>query len=454
MKSDKVNCARVRLSGVYVHTVSFVLQYNTTEVYRTKKGGVFISSLMLALCICSAAVAGILSLFAMVANGVLIYVIYKDPLNCFRKPMTVLIAALAINDFLTGSVIGTFHVLNEISCETGVQSPSAKGTFETVIGLFALNNTTFLVMGLSGERLIAVTYPFHYRARASGRKTLACVVCIVLYSFVFCLLQVINDISLGIYNALQLHLNMTFPLVAVLIANFVLLRVLRGYRSRRRACSMSSDGSDSYFSTKEKMFEIEKQFASTAILIVIFLVISHAPYYLMTLIEVHCSDCIDGDWFVFCQRISLPFLFINPACNPFIYTFRIRQCRRSLKVLFFKWQETVDVSPRPSHVVTGPPARNAIVLRKISRMCSTTGQFVEEFKEENLSDYFDLGIDNLANIDANYYHDVFETKAEEKQQELQNGKTLRDSTTNGTCMKTSDIGQEEEDNSLVYDTKL
>ena len=87
-------------------------------------------------------------------------------------------------------------------------------------------------------------------------------------------------------------------------------------------------------------------------------------------------------------------------------------------------------------------------------MCSTTGQFVEEFKEENLSDYFDLGIDNLANTDANYYHDVFQTKAEEKQQELQNGKTLRHSTTNGTCMKTNDIGQEEEDNNLVYDTKL
>lgn len=450
MKNYKVNCTRVGLSGVYVHTVSLVFHYNTTE-----KGGVFISSLMFALCICSAAVAGILSLFAMVANGVLIYVICKDPLNCFRKPMTVLIAALAINDFLTGSVIGTLHVLNEISCETGVESPSAKGTLETVIGLFALNNTTFLVMGLSGERLIAVAYPFHYRAKASGRKTLACVVCIVLYSFVFCLLQLIKDILMGIYYALQLHLNMTFPLVAVLIANFVLLRVLRGYRSRRRACSMSSDGSDSYFSTKEKMFEIEKQFASTAILIVIFLVISHTPYYLMTLIEVHCSDCISGDWFIFCQRISLPFLFVNPACNPFIYTFRIRQCRRSLKVLFFKWQETVDVSPRPSHVVTGPSVSgDAIVLRKISRMCSTTGQFVQEFKEENLPDYFGLGIDNLVVIETKYYNDVFQTKAEEKQQELQNCKTLRYSTSGDTCMKTNDANQEEEDENLVYDTKL
>lgn len=348
---------------------------------------------MLAICICSAAMAGILSMLAMVANGVLLYVMYKDPLRCFRKPISVLIAALAVQDFLTGCVIGTLHIRNEISCKTIQERTPVTGSFESIIGLFSINNGTLLVMGLSVERLIAVTLPFYYRATASGRKTLLCAVCIVAYSLVFCLLQ-LTGIPEGIYSVLQLHLNMTFPLIAVLIFNFALLRVLRGYR--KRVCSMSSDASDSSFSAAaEKRIDIDKQFAFTAILIVLFLVLSHSPYYLMTLIEAHCSHC-NGEWLVACRRISLPFLFINAACNPFTYTFRIPQCRRSLKVLFLRRQDTVEVSPRSPK--TPNSLQTTAVLRKWSKVSATNGQVIETFTDENLPDDFGMGIDNPTDV--------------------------------------------------------
>lgn len=362
---------------------------------------------MLAICVCSAIMAGILSLLAMVANGVLLYVMYKDPLRCFRKPISVLIAALAVNDFLTGSVISVLHIRNEIICKTQVERPPITGSFESIIGLFIINNGTFLVLGLSMERLIAVALPFYYRATASSKKTLACAVSIVVYLLVFSLLQS-SSIPVGIYYTLHLHLNMTFPLVAVLIFNFALLRVLRGYR--RRACSMSSDASDSSFSAAvEKRFDIDKQFAFTAILIVLFLVLSHSPYYLMTLIEVHCSYC-HGEWFVSCRRIAVPFLFINSACNPFTFTFRIPQCRRSLKLLFCKWQEIVEVSPT-SPTGSASSTENPVVLRKISKLCPKTGKFVETFTEENLPDDCGMGIDNPQEVlDIDLDLDVWDTK--------------------------------------------
>ena len=348
---------------------------------------------MIAICICSAAMAGILSILAMVANGVLLYVMYKDPLRCFRKPISVLIAALAIQDFLTGSVIGTLHIHNEISCETIPERTPVTGSFKSIIGLFSINNGTLLVMCLSIERLIAVALPFYYRATASGRKTLLCVVCIVAYSLLFCLLQ-LSGIPEGIYSVLQLHLNMTFPLIAVLIFNFALLRVLRGYR--KRVSSMNSDASDSSFSASaEKRIDIDKQFAFTAILMVLFLVLSHSPYYLMTLIEVHCSHC-NGEWFVSFRRISRPFLFINAACNPFTYTFRIPQCRRSLKVLFLRRQDTVEVSPRSPN--TPDSLQIPVVLRKWSIFSPTNGQFIETFTDQNLSDDFGMGIDNPQDV--------------------------------------------------------
>ena len=356
----------------------------------------------------------------MVANGILLYTMYKDPLNCFRKPITVLIAALAVNDFLTGSITGTFNILKELYCiSDGIRNQPEAGSFATIIDLFALNNGTLLVMGLSGERLIAVAFPFYYRATASSRKTLACVICIVAYSFVFCLLQ-LSSIPMGIYSTLQLHLNLTFPLMSVLIFNFVLYHLLR--RHMRRACSTSSNASDSSFAAAmERRFDIDKQFAFTALLIVLFLVLSHAPFYLMTLIEVHCSHCVQGEWFMSFRRISLSFRFINSACYPFIYTFRIRQCRRSLKVLFLKRQKSVEVSPRSSQVVN--PLRNEVVLRRLSRMCPRTGELVGEFREENFLDYLSLGIDNMAHEDLDGQLDLCDTKTlETKQNETVKGK--------------------------------
>lgn len=348
---------------------------------------------MIAICICSAAMAGILSIVAMVANGVLLYVMYKDPLRCFRKPISVVIAALAMQDFLTGSVVGTLHIRNEISCETIPERTPVTGSFKNIIGLFSINNGTLLVMCLSIERLIAVALPFYYRATASSRKTQLCAVCIVVYSLIFCLLQ-LSGIPEGVYSALQLHLNMTFPLIAVLIFNFALLRVLRGYR--KRVSSMSSDASDSSFSAAaEKRIDIDKQFALTAFLIVLFLVLSHSPYYLMTLIEVHCSHC-NGEWVVSCRRISLPFLFINAACNPFTYTFRIPECRRSLKVLFFRRQDAVEVFPKSPN--TPDWLQTPIVLRKLSIFSPANGQFIETFTDENLPHDFSMGIDNPQDI--------------------------------------------------------
>lgn len=362
------------------------------------------TSFVHAICVCSATLAGILSLLAMVANGMLLYVMYKDPLRCFRKPISVLIAALAANDLLTGSVISGLHIRNEISCEIHADETTTRTSFESIVGLFAINNGTFLVMSLSVERLIAVALPFYYRATASGRKTLACAVCVVAYSVAFCLLQ-FTGIPQGIYDMLQVHLNMSFPLVAVIIFNFLLLKVLRGYR--RRACSMNSDASDSAVSANEKRFDIDKQFAFTAILIVLFLFISHLPYYIITLVEVHCTHC-EGIWLVSCRRILLPFLYINAACNPFTYTFRIRQCRRSLKLLFFKWQETIEVSPRAP--ATPDSTRSPIALRKISQICPKTGKIVETFGDRHIADDFDLGIDNPQEITDDFDSDVWDTK--------------------------------------------
>lgn len=364
---------------------------------------------MQTICIFSAVVAGALSLLAMVLNGVALYIMYKDPLNCFRrKSITVLLAALAVNDFFTGSVVSLFYIWNNIACDpTGMRSRPATENVESIIDVLAHNNGILLITCLSAERLTAVALPFYYRATASSRKTLISIFCLIAYSFVFSLLQ-LSTIPRGIYLTLQLHLNMTFPLFAVLVLNFGVLHILR--RNRRPSCSRNSDSTDKHSS----VHRLDITF--TAILIVLLLLISLAPYYIMTLIEFHCSHCVESTWFIPCRQISLLFRFIHCACNPFTYSFRISECRQSLKVLFCKWRNTAELSSSDSRAVS--PTQSKIFLRKISLKCVKTGEILREFVESNVPDNLTLGIDNMTKMDQAVDLGALDTetnKNEEKQ---------------------------------------
>lgn len=144
-------------------------------------------SFMYVICVCLVILVGILFLLVMVVNGMLFYVMYKDFLCCFCKLILVFIVVLVVNDLLIGFVISGFYICNEIFCEIYVDEMMICMSFESIIGLFVINNGMFFVMSLFVECLIVVVLLFYYCVMVSGRKILVCVVCVVVYFVVFCL---------------------------------------------------------------------------------------------------------------------------------------------------------------------------------------------------------------------------------------------------------------------------
>lgn len=286
------------------------------------------------LCVISGVLAGVLSFISVSANTIVLIVLYKDPLGCFRKPIAVFIAVLALVDLITGAVVSANHVKGEVSCALGQQPSRPKnGSFASIAAIFTLNAGNYILLALSIERLVAVAYPFYYRHSASLKKTAACVTAILCYSLLFCLLQ-LTRLPVGIYFMVQVHLNISFPLVAVFIVNILICCILK--RRRLRANSMSSEVSDTFNAAKEngRGYEREKEFAITAILIVVLFVLSLIPYYVMIQIEEYCPRCVSARWFIVFRKLSLPLLFVSAAVNPFIYSLRLSQCRRSFRIIF------------------------------------------------------------------------------------------------------------------------
>ena len=147
------------------------------------------SDFRVAICTTGLIVLVVFFLVASVANGLLLVVLYEDPLRCFRKPIVVSKAVLALIDLLSGSITGIDVSYNSILCALGKENTSSlEGTIlAAVFAGFTICTANILALLLSCERLFAVAFPFDYRQKPTVRRGVIAVVSVVVYSQTFSL---------------------------------------------------------------------------------------------------------------------------------------------------------------------------------------------------------------------------------------------------------------------------
>ena len=79
-------------------------------------------------------------------------------------------------------------------------------------------------------------------------------------------------------------------------------------------------------------------------LILACLVVSLAPYFAAIIIASHCASCSEQNWISVLLESSVVFLFLNSAANPFLTTFRIRELKKSVKIVLHLTQEGNEIS--------------------------------------------------------------------------------------------------------------
>ena len=95
---------------------------------------------------------------SLLTNGILLLILYLDPLKKFRTTTSYLIISLTISDFLTG----------------GVACAYAFGNPPVIMGIFwaTITSTVFTVFFMSCQRLVVVVYPFKARHLITKRRIL------------------------------------------------------------------------------------------------------------------------------------------------------------------------------------------------------------------------------------------------------------------------------------------
>ena len=282
--------------------------------------------------------AGICSLLfgllALLTNGVLLFIIYKDPYKYFRtRATTSFVVSLALSDFIGGSFVQPLYAAYAFCVTTGVEGEKLYRV-SLISSHISTKISILTVVALSVDRYLAIKLSWKYKALVTTRKVVVCSTIIWLFCGAFEASHSTGG-SEELFHSIDLHLQTTVPLMtlcAVYAATYIKLR-----RYSRNVVFVRAENTES---GRPRIFvrniRLEKKIVLTVVLIIVVLFISIVPYLIVNNLEEQCleeeGNGVCGELgFVITKWLSVPMFCISCAVNPFLYAWRIPQYRQALR---------------------------------------------------------------------------------------------------------------------------
>lgn len=285
------------------------------------------------LCLGSGIAFAFLLLLISVSNGFIIVVLYKNPLRCFRKSFAMFLMFITAVDLYIGTVVCSGEAVMRLLCASGDGQIPQEGDVVRILGYFGINSSILLATAMSVDRLIAIVWPHFYRRKISPRNVVLFNAVICVCSSIFASLQ-FAGVAMDVYRIIDVHLHTTFPLTTTAVAYLAIFFFLRKRgRVVLQKQTISARNSTLRDIQRMKNAQIERKIATTSFLILLLLIVSLLPYFVITFLYEKCNDCDERRWFFAFKESSTVFLFVNSTVNPFLTTFRINELKHSVKIV-------------------------------------------------------------------------------------------------------------------------
>lgn len=283
---------------------------------------------------------------------------------------------IAAVDLFNGVVVCSGEALMRFWCALGNERVPRDGDYVRIMGYIGINSSILLVTAMSVDRLLAVLCPHFYHRRVKARKLVIVNTAIVVFSTIFSLIPIAEEVPLNVYLSIDIHLHTTFPLVTTTVAYLGIYLVLKK-RSRvdfKRETRMRNNSVLQEI-RRATIAQRERKFASISFSILLFMILSLVPYFVVIIIEVNCNSCGYQTWFHALRESCVIFLFLNSAVNPLLTTFRINELKQSVRIVFhLRRQENAN-----NHVESASCPQNSSVLNShvtASTRLETISQFL------------------------------------------------------------------------------
>ena len=285
------------------------------------------------LCLGSGIIFLVLLFAISVPNGFILVVLYKNPLRCFRKPFSVFLVFIAVVNLFNGVVVCSGEAVMRFLCVFNDQKIPQEGDIVMILVYIGINSSMLLVTAMSVDRFVAVICPHFYLNKVKPRELVISNTIICVFASIFASLQ-LAEISMDIYRLVDVHLYITFPLTTTSSAYFGIYIFLRKrYRDDLQRQPEMATNPTLYNMKRLRVAQMERKFATTSFLILLFLFVSLIPYYIENFLDFKCPECRKQRWFFAFRESSLLFLFLNSVVNPFLTALRVDGLKQSAKII-------------------------------------------------------------------------------------------------------------------------
>ena len=264
----------------------------------------------------------LMALITAFSNGLVIFLFLKDPKKCLRSsPTSLLVASLALVDFLVGSALEPTDAYFNLSMASG-KKPSIPRKDLQSAAAYLLLCSMLLLMLITFDRHTAVSRPIQYSHRITRKRVFLSVVLVCIYCalLIFTIRQWGEDFRNEIFCG---HVDLVLVITTVLFCSIV-------YSLRRQTSKLKrlSVNSDDVFVVQAAVRE-RKVTLTLALMLVVFLACT-MPWFLMMQIFDYCVVC-QTNWWV--MKLLFILFQANCAFNPFLCTLRLPRYKVALNII-------------------------------------------------------------------------------------------------------------------------
>lgn len=267
-------------------------------------------------------VSALLSLVTIPGNLLVVLAVLIDPNKDLRSPFMYLVANLALADLVVGVVTDPVSSVYHFKSALGLIN---NGTLILSVHMPFFISCTASVLSLAAltiDRYLAITSPIRYRATLNPmRALLACVlVWILSLSFPFAYLY------LGF-----IHYTFLFANTAVVLTFAILLiAYIRIYKTFRRQVREWDKLHDSTEENRARKLTVrwEQKITKTLLIMLALFISCYLPACAFIYVINLCNKC-SCDLILWARDLQFLLILANSSMNPFIYSWRLRDCRRA-----------------------------------------------------------------------------------------------------------------------------
>ena len=270
-----------------------------------------------------AVVGFLLASITVLANSVLLFIIFRDTRRFLQTPPSFLITNLCVSDLIVGVIVDNLVGVKDLYRYHNLPVPDH---LDPVLRLFlglSLFVSSGTIIALSYDRFVVVTHPLKYKSTMTIERVKIFIALLWSTSLALCFLPVakIPERILAITVA---HIHASLPAVVLTAMYIKVFRALGKRKLELRDAGITSE------MRPKKALDRERKMVVTILIVLALFYVTYLPEFIALHILHFCEPSARSSAFRIAEIVLSRLLFVNSAMNPFVYSWRLQKYRKAL----------------------------------------------------------------------------------------------------------------------------